>query len=51
VADAATEEMVIEIKNLINNSKLTFQISDNARKTVKNFDWEVVKKQWFELFN
>lgn len=51
VADNDVDNMVIEIKNLINNSKLTFHISDNARKTVKNFDWEVVKKQWFELFN
>ena len=38
-----------EIKNLLNTPELAHQISENARIFVEDFDWEVVKKQWFEL--
>jgi glycosyltransferase involved in cell wall biosynthesis len=42
-------EMVSQIKRLINNPDLVAQLSKNARQTVENFDWKIVKKQWFEL--
>ena len=49
VPDNDVEKMVYEIKKLLNNPKLARQVSENARIFVGDFDWEVVKKQWFEL--
>ena len=49
VPDNDVEKMVYEIKKLLNNPKLARQVSENARIFVEDFDWEVVKKQWFEL--
>ena len=49
VPDNDVEKMINEIKKLLNNPKLARQVSENARIFVGDFDWEVVKKQWFEL--
>ena len=49
VPDNDVEKMINEIKKLLNNPKLANQVSENARIFVGDFDWEVVKKQWFEL--
>ena len=51
VSDGDVPSMANEIINLIKNPKLALQLSENGRKTVENFDWEIVKKQWFELLN
>jgi glycosyltransferase involved in cell wall biosynthesis len=51
VSDDAVQSMVNEINNLITIPKLALQLSENGRKTVENFDWEIIKKQWFELLN
>lgn len=51
VPDDAVQSMVNEINNLITTPKLALQLSENGRKTVENFDWKIVKKQWFELLN
>ena len=51
VNDNDIEKMVLEIKMLLTNPSLITQLTENALVTVKNFDWEIVKKQWFELLN
>lgn len=51
VDDDDDENMVLEIKNLLTDPNLVLQLTENALATVKNFDWEIVKKQWFELLN
>jgi glycosyltransferase involved in cell wall biosynthesis len=51
VPDDDVQAMVIEINTLITTPKLVLQLSENGRKTIENFDWEIVKKQWFELLN
>ena len=43
------EDMVRRIVHLISMPNNTVDICSNARKKVKSFDWEVVKKQWNEL--
>ncbi len=49
VDDNDAAKMVLEIKTLLENPNLVTQLTENALHTVKNFDWEIVKKQWFEL--
>lgn len=49
VDDNDVENMVLEIKKLLTNPNLVTQLTQNALLTVENFDWEIVKKQWFEL--
>jgi len=51
VNDNDVEKMVSEIKTLVINPNLVTQLTENALVTVKKFDWEIVKKQWFELLN
>lgn len=51
VDDDDVEKMVLEIKKLLTDPNLANQLTENALATVKNFDWEIVKKQWFELLN
>lgn len=49
VSDNDVEGMVNEIKFLFNDKELGNQLIINARKTVENFDWNVVKYNWFEI--
>jgi glycosyltransferase involved in cell wall biosynthesis len=49
VGDDAVDSMVDAIKSLLTSPKLVLQITENARITVSNFDWKIVKNQWFEL--
>lgn len=51
VNDAAVLEMVAAIKILLGNKELTQELIRNSRKLVEEFDWEIVKKQWFEILN
>ena len=39
------------IRDLCDNPSKTEKLSLNARSKMEHFDWEVVKKQWFELFS
>lgn len=39
------------IINLCENPSRSEKLSLNGRAKVENFDWQVVKKQWFELFS
>ena len=41
--------MVDCIKQLVNNKSLNIAITKNALEMVKQFDWEVVKKQWINV--
>lgn len=42
-------EFVNAVKKLISDSEKIHKITLNARNRVENFDWEVVKKQWFSV--
>lgn len=49
VNDNDVEEMTNAIKSLFIDKELGNQFITNARKTVENFDWNVVKYNWFEI--
>jgi glycosyltransferase involved in cell wall biosynthesis len=49
VSDNDTEGMILQVNRLIEESDLAATIAKNAKETVADFDWEVVKKQWIEL--
>ena len=44
-----TEAMVNAIKSIYNNNKLAKLLTINARRKVEQFDWQEVKKLWFEI--
>lgn len=44
-----SEGMVIAIRTLFSNPNLQKNIISNARKMVESFDWNVIKKDWFEI--
>lgn len=43
--------MVNAIKRIINNPVASQAMAFNARQKVEQFDWEIVKHQWFELLD
>jgi len=43
------DDMVKAILSIKNNSALRTKIVSNAREKVEQFDWDIVKKQWFEV--
>lgn len=49
INDGDDQNMVKQIKRLINEPELAKVLSKNGKESVKDFDWEVVKKQWIEL--
>jgi L-malate glycosyltransferase len=49
VQDGAVDEMTLSIIKLINNPVLASQLSQNGRKLVEQFDWNIVKNQWKEI--
>jgi glycosyltransferase involved in cell wall biosynthesis len=49
VSDNDVEDMTTQIKKLLKNPEQTNIIVENARETVNNFDWEIVKLKWIEL--
>jgi glycosyltransferase involved in cell wall biosynthesis len=49
VNDDDIDEMTNQIKRLFTEPNLAHNLSDKGKESVKNFDWEVVKKQWIEL--
>lgn len=49
VDDNDIEEMANQINRLFNEPNMANDLSDKAKESVKDFDWEVVKKQWIEL--
>lgn len=49
VKDNDAEDMVKQINRLITEPGLAGEISKNGKEIVKDFDWELVKKQWIEL--
>lgn len=44
-----SNQMAESIQKLCDNSKFAKNLSENGRKFVKNFDWEVVKMKWNEI--
>lgn len=44
-----SEGMVIAIRTLFSNPNLQKNIISNARKMVESFDWNIIKKDWFEI--
>jgi len=49
VDDNAIADMVIAIKQLINNKQLSKELISNSLKKAQSFDWKIVKLQWFEI--
>jgi L-malate glycosyltransferase len=49
VKDNDVEDMARQIERLITDSDLAQSLSVKGKESVKDFDWEVVKKQWSEL--
>lgn len=49
VDDNDVSAMTQQIERLFEDSKLTESITTNAKNTVRNFDWEVVKNDWIDL--
>lgn len=49
VKDNDVDAMVKQIERIINEPNLARSLSQNGKETVKDFDWELVKKQWIEL--
>ena len=49
VNDNDVLKMSQEVISLTNNKVKFEYLTKNARKTVEMFDWEIVKKQWFEV--
>lgn len=49
VADNDVDAMVASIQKLIENPEKAIFLANNARKFIKQMDWELVKKQWIDL--
>ncbi len=49
VEDSAVDEMVYAIVELVENHDLVIKLSENGRKLVEQFDWNIVKKRWKEI--
>jgi glycosyltransferase involved in cell wall biosynthesis len=49
VSDDDIEAMTIQINRLFVEPDLANRLSKNAKDTIKDFDWEIVKKQWIDL--
>ena len=41
--------MANQINRLFNEPNMANDLSEKAKESVKDFDWEIVKKQWIEL--
>lgn len=51
VPQGDTEAFAAAITQLLEHPGNAFQLSQNARKKVELYDWEVVKNQWFEVID
>jgi L-malate glycosyltransferase len=52
LVDVPTEiNMADQVKRILNDKKLSQELSVNARKKAENYSWEKVKGKWIELFN
>ena len=49
VNDNNIEGMANQIIRLFNEPNLASSLTENGKELVKDFDWELVKKQWVEL--
>jgi len=49
VQDDDSEAMKLATEELLNNAVLRENIIKNARSTVEDFDWEIVKHKWFDI--
>ncbi len=49
VVDNDSLEMANSIKEIILNRNLNQIVSINARKTIEQFDWKIIKNKWFEI--
>lgn len=49
VSDSDSKAMANAINELIENPELAQNLSNNGRKLVEQFDWQIVKKQWKEI--
>ncbi|MGL2964063.1 glycosyltransferase family 4 protein [Flavobacterium sp. RSB2_4_14] len=49
VSDDNVEAMTLQINRIFIEPNLANKLTENAKKSIKNFDWDVVKKQWIDL--
>lgn len=49
VKDNDVQDMIKQIERIIKEPNLGQSLSQNGKALVKDFDWELVKKQWIEL--
>jgi glycosyltransferase involved in cell wall biosynthesis len=49
VDDNDIVDMAFQINRLLLDAKLAHTLVQNAKETVKDFDWEIVKHQWIDL--
>jgi glycosyltransferase involved in cell wall biosynthesis len=49
VSDDAVEAMSNQINRLFVEHNLANKLAENAKNSIKDFDWEIVKKQWLDL--
>ena len=47
----STDQMVGAIEKLLNDQQIATSMSTEARKAASQWDWEIVAKQWRQLFN
>ncbi|WP_339611801.1 glycosyltransferase family 4 protein [uncultured Planktosalinus sp.] len=47
----SVKAFVESLEELFANVELSNNLTQNARKKVENFDWDVVKYKWFEILN
>lgn len=49
VDDDDSKAMKLAIEELLNNTVLRENVIKNARITVEDFDWEIVRNKWFDI--
>jgi len=51
VDDNDATAMIQAIEKIVTNPEKTIQIVHNARNSVENMDWNVIKSKWLQLIN
>lgn len=51
VSDNNSDEMTQQITRIFTEPDIACNLSENAKKTIKNFDWKIVRGQWIDLLS
>jgi glycosyltransferase involved in cell wall biosynthesis len=49
VSDNNIEAMTLQINRIFIEPNLANKLTENAKESIKSFDWDMVKKQWKDL--